>query len=267
METAGSKVLVTGASSGIGAQLAVELARRGATVGIVARRAARLEETLERCREHAPDSEMWVADLGDLDAAERITLEAGEHFGGLDALVNNAAIPKRRSVEKLAFAEVEELARVDYLSPIRMTLAVLPAMLARGSGLVVFVSSVGGRIPIIHEAADNGAKFGLCGFAEAMRVDLHGTSIDVKLVLPGPIDTEIWDAPDNDPGLFDLQLVPAAECASGIADAMASETFEHYVPPVFPGGIDAKQMIVDKHADCDAYVTMMGSVAETMTAS
>ena len=91
----GAKILVTGASSGIGAALAPILAERGATVGIVARRADRLEEVLERCRKFAPDSRMWAADLGDLARAEQVALEAWDAFGGLDVLVNNAAIPKR----------------------------------------------------------------------------------------------------------------------------------------------------------------------------
>src|SRR5205823_13721253 len=91
----GSKILVTGASSGIGAALAPILAERGATVGIVARRANRLEEVLEQCRKHAPESRMWAADLSDLPGAERLALEAWDAFGGLDAIVHNAAIPKR----------------------------------------------------------------------------------------------------------------------------------------------------------------------------
>jgi short-subunit dehydrogenase len=265
MEIAGARVLVTGASSGIGAELAVQLAQRGATVGIVGRRADRLATVLDRCRDHAPGARSWVADLGDLDRAEQVALEAWDAFGHLDCLVNNAAIPKRRALRELTFAEVEELARVDYLSPVRMSMAVLPLMLERGAGLLVFVSSVGGRIPIIHEAAYNGAKFAVCGFAEAAAVDLAGTGVAVKLVLPGPIDTDIWRRPGNDPGLFELELVPAADCAAGIAAALEGDGFEHYVPPLFPGGLDAKQMVVDKHADCDAYVAMMGQVAQSLT--
>ena len=74
MKIDGSTILVTGASSGIGAELAPQLARAGATVGIVARRAERLDEVLERCREHAPESRLWAADLGDLERAEQVAL-------------------------------------------------------------------------------------------------------------------------------------------------------------------------------------------------
>src|SRR5215469_10950041 len=89
-------VLVTGASSGIGAALARLLAERGATVGIVARRRDRLTKVLDDCRKSSPDSRMWVTDLGDLADAERVADEAWEAFGHLDTIVNNAAIPKRR---------------------------------------------------------------------------------------------------------------------------------------------------------------------------
>jgi short-subunit dehydrogenase len=264
MEIAGSNVLLTGASSGIGAALAPLLAERGATVGIVARREDRLAEVLEKCRAAAPDSRLWAADLGDLDRARAVVHEAEAAFGRIDILVNNAAIPKRRAVQELTFEEIELLTRVDYLSPVAMAMAALPGMLDRDRGQIVFVSSVGGRIPIIHESAYNGAKFAVCGFAEAMAVDLAGTGVEVKLVLPGPIATEIWDQPDNDPGLFELDKVPAEECAAGIADAIEAGGFEYYVPPLFPGGLDAKQMVVDKTKDCDAYVGMMGQVAQSL---
>lgn len=264
MRIEGANILVTGASSGIGAALAELLAERGATVGVVARREDRLREVLDRCRAHAPGSRMWTADLADLDRAEAVALEAWDAFGHLDALVNNAAIPKRTHVTALTPTDVTHLMDVDFHSPVRMSLAVLPRMLERRSGTIVFVSSTGGRIPIPNESAYNAAKYALCGFAEAMAVDLGGTGVDVKLVLPGPIATEIWDQPGNEPAMFDVEKVPAAECAAGIADALAGDGFEHYVPPVFPGGVDAKEMVVGKTQDCDAYVRMMADVAKAM---
>ena len=96
MKLDGSTILVTGASSGIGAALAPQLAAKGATVGIVARRAERLESVVTECRKHTPASTSWAADLSDVDRAVAVALEAWDHFGGLDALVNNAAIGKRK---------------------------------------------------------------------------------------------------------------------------------------------------------------------------
>ena len=129
MQIHDSTILVTGASSGIGAALAPMLAERGATVGIVARRKDRLEAVLEACRVHAPESRLWSADLGDLDAAERVALEAWDAFDGLDCLVNNAAIPKRMPVQRLTTDEVDTVMRINFTSPIRMTMALLPRWL------------------------------------------------------------------------------------------------------------------------------------------
>lgn len=263
MKIEGSTILVTGASSGIGAELAPLLAARGARVGIVARRRERLEAVLERCREHSPDSRMWVADLADLDRAAEVAAEAWDAFDGLDALVNNAAIPKRMPVERLTPDDVIHVMQVDFHSPARMTLAILGGMLERGSGLVVNVSSMGGRIPIGHESAYCAAKYALCGWSEVMRVDLYGTGVDVKLVLPGPIATEIWDQPDNEPALIEVETVPAADAAAGIAEAIEADGFEFYVPPVFPGGVDAKEIAVGKARDCDGYVAMMGELVRS----
>ncbi|HTL86627.1 MAG TPA: SDR family NAD(P)-dependent oxidoreductase [Acidimicrobiia bacterium] len=264
MKIAGANILVTGASSGIGAALAPILAERGATVGIVARRAERLEQVLEQCRAHAPESRMWAVDLGDLAAAERVAIDAWDAFGGLDVLVNNAAIPKRTRVTELTPADVEHVMNVDFHSPARMALAVLPRMIERGSGQIMFVSSMGGRIPIPNEAAYNAAKYAMCGFAEAMLLDLAGTGVETKLILPGPIATEIWDQPDNEPALMDVDKVPAAECAAGIADAIEHDGFEYYVPPVFPGGIDAKAIAVGKTENCDQYLKGMAAFAESL---
>ena len=141
VDIAGAKVLVTGASSGIGATLAELLAQRGATVGIVARRADRLAVVLERCQAHSPESRLWALDLGDTDAAEALALEAWDAFGHLDVLVNNAAVPKRRDVRKLTLAEIRHTMAVNFESPVRMSLAVLPRMLERDRGVIVNVSS------------------------------------------------------------------------------------------------------------------------------
>jgi short-subunit dehydrogenase len=265
MKLAGAKVLVTGASSGIGAALAPILAERGATVGIVARRADRLESVLAQCRAHTPDSQMWTADLGDLTRAEQVALEAWDAFGGLDVLVNNAAIPKRTRVTDLSPSDVEHVMDVDFISPARMALAVLPRMLDAKRGQIMFVSSLGGRIPIANESAYNAAKYAMCGFAEAMVLDLAGTGIEIKLVLPGPIATEIWDQPGNDPALIPPgDKVPPAECAAGIADAIEADGFEYYVPPVFPDGIDAKAIAVGKTENCDGFLQGMASYARSL---
>lgn len=257
MKLEGSKILLTGASSGIGAALAPILAERGATVGIVARRAGRLEAVLEQCRAHAPESRMWAADLADLDRAEQVAREAWDAFGGLDAIVHNAAIPKRVHLSRLLFDDVTETMNVNFHSPVRMTLAVLPKMLERGAGTIMWVSSMGGRIPIANESAYNAAKYAMCGFAEAMYLDLAGSGVDIKLVMPGPIDTEIWDVPGNDPSLFDVDLQPAADFAASLIEAMEGSRFEHYIPDMLP-------IVIDKTKDCDGFLSGLAAFAQSV---
>ena len=113
-------------------------------------------------------------------------------------VVNNAGAPMRRPASRLTMAEVERTMATNYLSPVAITLAVLPRMLLRGSGTIVNVSSLGGRLGIAAEAAYCGSKFALAGWSEALAIDLDGSGVNVKLILPGAIDTEIWDQPGND---------------------------------------------------------------------
>jgi short-subunit dehydrogenase len=260
----GSRILVTGASSGIGAALAELLAERGATVGLIARREDRLQTVLAACRKHSPDSRYWAADLGDLERAEQVVHEAWDAFGAVDCLVNNAGIPKRTPVPRLTPSDVAHVMDVNFQAPVRMTLALLPHWLERRAGCVVNVSSLGGRLPIAHEAAYCASKFALCGWSEAMAVDLHGTGVEVKLMLPGPIDTEIWDQPDNDAAAFSGPFVPAVDCAAAIMTGMEGEGFEYYVPAEFPGGFGTQhEVVVNKTADTDAFVAMMGALDQS----
>ncbi|OBH89033.1 SDR family oxidoreductase [Mycobacterium sp. E2733] len=241
------RVLITGASSGLGAALARKLAARHAVVGLVARRRDRLEAVLADCRRASPESAMWVADLADTAALGDLAVRAWDALGGVDVLINNAAVPKRRPVTALAADEVEDVMRVNFFAPMRLTLALLPRMLARGSGLIVNVSSVGGRLGIIHESAYCASKFALCGWSEAMAVDLHGSGVSVKLIEPGPVDTEIWDQPGSEEPLYQGPKMAADAVADGIIAAMDGDGFEHYVP-------DLKAVVDAKNADLDAFI-------------
>ncbi len=246
----GRTVLVTGASSGIGAAVARELASRRDTVALVARRAERLDEVLAECRTTSHASERWVADLSDPGTAADLALEIWDHFGGLDVVINNAAVPMRRNVTRLTMSEVERTMRINYLSPVAVALAVLPRMLERKSGTIVNVSSLGGRLGITAEAAYSGSKFALAGWSESMAIDLGGTGVKVKLILPGAIDTEIWDQPDNDAPLYDGPKEPPEAIAGALVDAVESDRFEHYLP-------DMKAVIEAKTADIDAFMVGM----------
>ncbi|MEO6470087.1 MAG: SDR family NAD(P)-dependent oxidoreductase [Acidimicrobiia bacterium] len=267
MKVDGSTIIVTGASSGIGAALAPQLAASGARVGIIARRPDRLESVLAECRAHSPNSEMWVTDLSDLDAAETVARQCEDRFGHVDALVNNAAIGKRKLVQTLTAEDIDVTMRTNFASPIRMATVLLPQMLVRRSGLIVNVSSMGGRLGIAHEAAYSASKFAMCGWSEAARIDLAGTGVHVKLVLPGPIATEIWQLqPGELPGLYDGPFVTAADCAADIVRAIEDpDGFEYYTPELVPGGWNQKDLVVGKTQSCDAFLTGMAQMAAETT--
>ena len=252
---AGKRVLITGASSGVGAALARALAAQGAVVGLIARRRDRLAEVLADCRQASPESTMWVADLADTPAIEPArSARHGMRSAGSMCWSTTRRYPKRRAVAALEPAEVEAVMAVNFFAPMRMTLAVLPRMLERGEGMIVNVSSVGGRLGIIHESAYCASKFALCGWSESMAVDLHGTGISVKLIEPGPVDTEIWDQPGNDDPIYDGPKFSAEEVAVGIIAALGSDGFEHYVP-------DMKAVVDLKNADIDTYIAGAAAMA------
>ncbi len=246
----GTTALVTGASSGIGAATARALAARGVTVGLVARRADRLENVAGDCRVHTPASKAYVADLADTTLSASLGPLIWDELGPVDFVVLNAGIPMRRPTQRLTMAEVERVMTVNYLSPVATTLALLPRLLERGTGAIVYVSSVGGRLGIVGEPAYSASKFALAGFSEAMYADLEGTEIAVRLVLPGAIDTEIWDQPGNDTAAYSGPFSPPSEVAEGIISCIESDTFEHYIP-------DLRGIVEMKTRDFDGFVKGM----------
>ncbi len=257
MQIAGSTIIVTGASSGIGEALAPLLAQRGATVGIVARRPDRLAATLERCRAHAPDSRMWTVDLSDVDAAVRLVDEAWDAFGGFDCLINNAAIGKRKLLTDHTPDDVDTVLRTNFVSPIRMNLAAIPRMIERGRGTIVNVASGGGRFGIVHESMYCASKFAMTGWSEVAAMDLADTPIEIKLVQPGAIATEIWiQRPGELPGLPNPDFASAEECAAGIADALEADGFEFYVPAELKAHVDFK------NSDLGGWIDLMAQLGK-----
>lgn len=229
----GKTALITGASSGIGAALAVRFAQEGATVGICARRADRLEAVLAECQRHQPASRMWVIDLGDLASVHAFGHVAEKELGGIDVLVNNAGIPKRRLVEALTPDDVDEVMRVNYLSPVRLTLALLPGLRQR-SGRLVNVLSVAARLCPPGEAAYAASKAALAAFSESLAVETWAEPFGVHVVCPGLVATELFDVPGNDPLLArDIEMLPPADVADAIVRQLSDGTFETYVPSWF----------------------------------
>jgi NAD(P)-dependent dehydrogenase (short-subunit alcohol dehydrogenase family) len=244
----GKNVLVTGASAGIGAALAKGFAARGATVGICARRTDRLDTVLARCREHAPDSRAWTIDLSDFDALDGFAHQAADELGGIDVLVNNAGIPKRKPVQVLTPAIVDELMQINYLSPVHLTLALLPGIIER-AGRIVFVSSVAARLSPPAEAAYAATKAAISAWAECMKVDLRDTEAKIHVVYPGVIDTELFHLPGNDPlPQTGVEMLPVDAMVEPVLGAIETGQFEVSVPDWF------NQVYEGKYKDVEAFL-------------
>ena len=233
LELKGCRALVTGASSGIGAGLAEALAAEGATVGICARRADRLAEVVGRCMEHSPESRMWAVDLADFDAVDQLSVDVLDAFGGVDLLVNNAGIPKRRHVTALNIDTITQVMHINYLSPMRLTMALLPQMLERGAGTIVNISSIAAQLSAPGEAAYDASKAALTAFSEAMAMDLWETGIKLMVVYPGVIDTDLFSLPDNDIPDLPVTAEPVSVAVDAILGGLASGAAQVYVPEYF----------------------------------
>jgi short-subunit dehydrogenase len=182
----GASVLLTGATGGIGVAIARVLHERGARVLLSGRRQEVLDELAARLGERA---EVVVADL-----AERTgPFELGAAAGAVDVLVANAALPASGRVEDFDHEEIDRALDVNLRAPIQLTRALLPGMLERGRGHVVFVSSLSGKVASPRSGIYSATKFGLRGFAAGLREDVETRGIGVTVVFPGFV---------SDAGLF-----------------------------------------------------------------
>ncbi len=229
MKIQGSVALVTGASSGIGAITAIDLARRGATVVVTARREAELEATAERCRAHSPDSFAITGDLGLAGEGERIVEAITDKLGRLDIVVNNAGISLHRHALGTSAADVEHVMRVNFLSAVQTTMAALPGMVERRRGSIVNITSVAGYIPNPSESAYGASKAALNLWSHGLAVDLYGTRVHVGVLSPGPIDTPIWEM-DETPSSYQGTKYPPEIVADGVAKMIEKEIVHLTVP-------------------------------------
>jgi NAD(P)-dependent dehydrogenase (short-subunit alcohol dehydrogenase family) len=255
----GKHVLVTGGSAGIGAALAEGFAARGAVVGVCGRRADRLADVLGRLRAHSPDSRSWTIDLADLDGIDAFATRASEELEGIDVLVNNAGIPKRRRVQELTADVVESVMQINYFSPIRLTLALLPTLVAR-QGRIVNISSIAARLGPPGEAAYSATKAALTAWSESMAVDLRDTGVGVHVVNPAVIDTQLFHLPDNDPAMTDaVEALPVEAMVEPVLRALDDDRFEVYVPDWFSA------ITLRKFEDPDAYLRGAIAYARSLT--
>jgi len=228
-EYRGAVAIVTGASSGIGAAVARDLASRGTIVIAAARRREMLEAVVADCRRGAPGSEAAVCDVGERDQIEALCRDALSRHGKVDVLVNNAGIPMRVHATRLTAEQVDRVMRIDFFGAVWPTLVLLPSMLERRSGHIVNVSSVAGRLPSAREAGYTAAKHALNGWSDVLAVDLYGTGVKVHTVNPGPIKTEIWGK-IQEPAAFKGKQYPPERIAAVVRACLERGSHERWFP-------------------------------------
>ncbi len=187
MTFAGQAAWITGASSGIGAALARGLAAQGARLVLSGRNVAALDAVAADC----PQALVLPFETTDYAAVAPAVEQAWGWAGGIDLLVNNAGISQRSLAQETDFAVYQKIIDVDLLAPIALTQALLPLMVARGSGRIAMISSIAGKVGVPMRTAYCAAKFGLAGYGDALRAEVAHLGLQVHNIYPGSVATDV----------------------------------------------------------------------------
>lgn len=197
--TSSTVALITGASSGIGAALAIQLGAKGAMVALAARRRDNLESVAARVREAGGTPLVLVADLMHEADCRHIVDATVRAFGTIDILVNNAGRGNMASVEDTPTSQLEHMMRLNVYAPFWSTAQALPLMRAKNSGHIITIASVAGRMGYPFNAAYVAAKHAVVGFTASLRAELYGTNVHATVVNPAGVITEWADVTEGAP--------------------------------------------------------------------
>jgi len=226
-ELAGKTIIVTGASSGIGRAICLELSPERPNLALAARDAARLEEVAAECREKGAEALVVPTDVSSEDACRDLVRRTGERFGGVDVLVANAGRTMWARLDEVKDLSLyEELMRTNYFGAVYPTFHALP-YLKRSRGRIVVVSSVAGLTGVPERTGYSATKHALFGFFESLRIELQGTGVTITIAAPDFVRSEIHRraiGPDGKPlgvsPLSEGKIMTAEECARRIRRAM-----------------------------------------------
>lgn len=192
MSWKGKTVFLTGASSGIGAGLAVALAKQGAVLGLLARRKELLDKLRKDCEKAGGTARVFACDVTNEDAVLAAAEEFTHEFEHIDILIANAGIggnnAETRAMQPLA---VKKVIDINLMGAVNSVHAVLPGMLKRGSGQIVAISSLAGFRGLPRSAAYSASKAGMTAFFESLRLDVKHQGVDVTIIQPGFIKTPL----------------------------------------------------------------------------
>ncbi|MFC4021605.1 SDR family oxidoreductase [Micromonospora sp. GCM10011542] len=198
-----STVVITGASSGIGAATAYALARRGAAVALAARSGAALDQVAQRCRELGGQALAVPTDVTDMASMQRLADRTAAEFGRIDAWVNNAAVSAVGLFDEIPVAEFRRVLEVNLLGAVHGIRAALPHLGAAGGGVLVNNASVLAEVAMPYQSAYNATKHGIRGLADTVRQELRVTGrghISICTILPATIDTPFFRHAANHSG-------------------------------------------------------------------
>jgi NAD(P)-dependent dehydrogenase (short-subunit alcohol dehydrogenase family) len=239
----GKACVVTGASRGIGRDVAGRLAAEGASVLLLARGEDELAAAVEECR-GSGRAEGLALDVTDPAAGETILAAAEEHFGRLDVVVNNAGSVRRRSLEEVADEDWQAAWELNVMAPMRLMRAAVPGMRERGWGRVVNVSSTAGKRPTLSMPEYSVAKAAELSLSR-LYADLYAAEgIIVNAVCPGPTKSEMWMAPG---GLLDQSRESSgATRDDALAEMAAKRPINRLAEPAEIGAVIA--FLCSEHA-------------------
>jgi short-subunit dehydrogenase len=216
------RIILTGASAGIGRALALEYARRGAQLVLVARREELLRQLAGEVGSAGGEAAVLAVDITGPGASERIVALAHEKFGGIDLVVMNAGMGAPTWVHDFDAAQTEHVMEVNYFSVVRMIEAVLPGMLAAGRGHIAAVSSLAAYRGMPGSAAYNASKAAVTILMESLRTELRPTGVKVTTIAPGFVRTAMTG--QNEFTMpFLMEPEEAARRIAGALDAARSE--------------------------------------------
>jgi short-subunit dehydrogenase len=191
MQLLDARIILTGASSGIGREMAFELNRRGAGLVLVGRREKELQKLEQQLSQGAANVTSVVADVTTKAGRDAVISHANQKLGGIDILINNAGISDFAAFENSDPAKVEQLYKTNVIAPVLLTQSVLPQLLTQGRGKIVNLGSIFGSIGFPLFAAYSSSKFAIRGFSEALRRELVNTGVGVTYVAPRSVKTSI----------------------------------------------------------------------------
>src|SRR5207253_5907453 len=179
--------ILTGASHGIGPYIARALAARGTNLLLVARSEPELARLARELRTRDTKVAVAAVDLAGRQAAEQVAAAAAAELGTVDILVNNAAVELQRRFHALDTDEIEQVIRVDLITPIALSHLLLPEMLERGYGRIINISSIAGRVGFPHTEAYAASKDGLIAFSRVLRNDYRRSGVSASAVILGAV--------------------------------------------------------------------------------